>query len=187
MLDKARDFSYKRTYGEVSHRQNERGKTHRGRADEVDMKPQKAVLRETGRIAAGVAVLTALMLAIYAALGQFSVKALLGGLYSALLAVANFFVMGMTVQSITDEAGERQRSDEEIEALTTKMKARMQTSFTLRKFAMIALLIVGIAVFKFDALATLLPALFPTATIYLRRIFGSFRSNKSKDVNNLES
>lgn len=145
------------------------------------MKPQKAVLRETGRIAAGVAILVAAMLGVYAVIGLFSAKALLGGVYSGVLAVANFFFMGLTIQSITDEAGERQRSDEEIEELTTRMKARMQTSSTVRKFALVALLVLGIAVFKFDALATLLPALFPRLVILFLQITGKTTSKGSEE------
>lgn len=144
------------------------------------MKPQRAVLRETGRIAAGVAALVAVMLGVYAVVGQFNARVLLGGVYSGVLAVANFFFMGLTIQSITDEAGERQRTDQEIEALTTRMKARMQTSSTIRKFALLALLVLGITVFKFDALATLLPILFPRLVILFLQITGKTTSKGSE-------
>ena len=132
------------------------------------MRPQKTLLRETGRVGLGVAALTAVMLLIYAAVGQFSLPALLGGVYTSLLAVANFFAMGLTVQSITDKVGEKQRTDEEIEQLTQQMNARLSATRRARQLALIGLVIVGIVVLKFEPLATILPIMFPgiAITIY---------------------
>ena len=134
---------------------------------EAGMKPQKTLLRETGRVALGVAALTGVMLLVYAALGQFSTKALCGGLYTAALAVANFFAMGLTIQSITDKVGEKVRTEEEIGKLSTQMEARMSATRRGRQLALIALVIVGITVFKFDPLATILPIMVPGIAISL--------------------
>ena len=129
------------------------------------MRPQRALLAQTGRVAAGVAVLVALMVAVYAVIGRFSPPVLFGGAYTGLLTVVNFFVMGLTVQRITDKVGERQRSEEEIEVLSTQMKAKMHSSYTLRMVALMGLVAVGITVMHFDALATILPLFFPRIVI----------------------
>ncbi len=131
------------------------------------MRPQKTLLRETGRVALGVAALTAVMLLAYAALGRFGARALCGGVYTAVLAVGNFFAMGLTVQSITDEVGEKVRTDEEIERLSTQMNAKMSATRRVRQLALIGLVIVGITVFHFDPLATILPIMFPGIAISL--------------------
>ena len=144
------------------------------------MKPEAEMPRLTMRIAIGIAALVALMLAIYTLVAGFSLKAVLGGVYSGALAVANLLLMQRTIRAITDEAGERQRSEEEIEALTAKMKARMQTSATARKFGLLILLVVGIAVFKFDPLTTLLPILFPRLVILFLQITGKTTSKGSE-------
>ena len=73
-------------------------------------KPQKAVLRETGHIAIGVFIMVAVMLAVYAVIGKFSSKVLMGGVYTGILTVLNFFIMGLTVQSVAETAAEKNSS-----------------------------------------------------------------------------
>lgn len=129
------------------------------------LKPQKAVIRETARIAVGVYALVAVMILIYAIAGKFSVSALLGGAYTGMLTVLNFFIMGLTVQSVADEAANRQRTDDEMETLKKNMKAKMQLSYSGRMIFLLVMVIVGISFFKFDPLATIIPLLFPRIVI----------------------
>lgn len=144
------------------------------------MKPDSAVRRETARVAAGVFALVAVMLAVYAVIGKFSVPALLGGVYTGLLTVVNFFIMGMTVQGITDRAAEKARTEQEIAELTLEMKNRMKLSYNLRMIALFALMVVGISVFKFDPIATILPILFPTLVIRVLQIMEAKRPSVSE-------
>lgn len=134
------------------------------------MKPDRAVRRETARVAAGVFILVAAMLAVYAIIGRFTPKVLLGAVYTGALTVVNFFIMGMTVQGVTDRAAERERNEQELAELTIEMKNRMRLSYNLRMIALFALLVVGVAVFKFDPLATILPIVFPTLVIRVLQI-----------------
>lgn len=129
------------------------------------LKPQKAVIRETMRIAAGVYALVAVMILIYAIVGKFSVSALLGGVYTGMLTVVNFFIMGLTVQAVADEAANRRRTDDEMETLKKNMKAKMQLSYSGRMIFLLVMVIVGISYFKFDPLATIIPLLFPRFVI----------------------
>ena len=144
------------------------------------MKPDSAVRRETARVAAGVFGLVAVMLVVYAAVGRFSLSVLLGGIYTGLLTVVNFFIMGLTVQGVTNRAAEKERSEQELADLTLEMKNRMKLSYNLRMIALFALLVVGIAVFKFDPLATILPIVFPTIVIRVLQIMEARRPSVSE-------
>lgn len=144
------------------------------------MKPDNAVRRTTARVAIGIFALVAVMLAVYAVIGKFSARVLLGGLYTGLLTVINFFVMGLTVQGVTDRAAERERTEQELADLTIEMKNRMKLSYNLRMIALFALLVLGIAVFKFDPLATILPVVFPTIVIRGLQIMEARRPSVSE-------
>lgn len=144
------------------------------------MKPDSAVRRETARVAAGVFALVAVMLIVYAVIGKFSVPVLLGGVYTGLLTVVNFFIMGLTVQGVTNRAAERQRTEQEMADLTIEMKNRMKLSYNVRMIALFALLVLGIAVFKFDPLATILPVVFPTIVIRVLQIMEARRPSVSE-------
>ena len=129
------------------------------------MKLEKAVLRETSRVAVGVLVLVLAMLGVYALIGRFNLSVFGGALYTGLLAIANFFVMGLTVQNIANLAASEGQSEEALDALTKHMKAKIQLSYTLRMIVLFAMIIVGINVFHFNALATILPLIFPRIVI----------------------
>lgn len=144
------------------------------------MKPDLAVRRQTARVAVGVFVLVAAMLIVYAVIGRFSLPVLLGGVYTGLLTVVNFFVMGLTVQGVTNRAAEKERTEQELADLTIEMKNRMKVSYNLRMIALFALLVLGIAVFRFDALATILPVMFPPVVIRVLQIMEARRPDLSK-------
>jgi len=139
-------------------------------------KPDKAVLVQTARVAIGVAALVALMLIVYAIIGRLNLSVVGGGLYAGALGVANFFVMGLMVQSITERMAEKERSEQEIADMSLQMQNRMKASYNLRMIALFALLVLGIAVFKFDALATILPSVFPSIVIRVLQIVEARKS-----------
>lgn len=144
------------------------------------MKPDNAVRRETTRVAIGVFALVAVMLAVYAIIGKFSAKVALGGIYTGFLTILNFFVMALTVQGVTNRAAEKERTEQELADLTIEMKNRMKVSYNLRMIALFALLVLGIAVFKFDPLATILPVIFPTLVIRVLQILEARRPDLSE-------
>ena len=144
------------------------------------MKPDRTVLRQTGRLAAGVAILVVLMFVVYAILGRFTPGVLGGGLFTGVLSVANFFIMGLTVQGIANRAAEKQRDDEELETFSKQMENRMRLSRNLRMIALFVLIVVGIRLLGFDALATILPIAFPTVVIRVLQIIDIRRSSVSE-------
>ena len=144
------------------------------------MRPDRAVRRETLRVAAGVFALVAVMLAVYAVLGKLTAKVALGGIYTGILTVLNFFIMGLTVQGVTDRAAEKERNEQELADLTIEMKNRMKLSYNARMIGLLALIVVGLTVFKFDPLATILPVIFPTIVIRVLQIMEARRPSVSE-------
>jgi hypothetical protein len=143
-------------------------------------KPDRAVLTQTARVALGVAAMVAVMLAVYAVIGRLKPPVVFGALYAGALGIANFFVMGVMVQSVADRMAERQRSEQEIADLTLQMQNRMRLSYNMRMIALFALLVVGIAVFHFDPLASILAALFPSIVIRILQIVEARKAPETK-------
>ena len=125
------------------------------------MKVQKTVWLETRSIAVGTFGLTAAMLTGFAAAGRADMAVVLGGLYAGMLAVLNFFVLGMTVQASV--SGIQSGRAEEVR----RARLRMQLSYVLRMAALFGLLAVGIAGMGFHPLAVVAPLVFPRITIFL--------------------
>ena len=87
-------------------------------------KPDNAVLKQTARVALGVAILVAVMLAVYAVIGRLKPPVVFGALYSGALGILNFYVMGRMLQGIADRMAERQRTEQEIADLSLQMQNR---------------------------------------------------------------
>lgn len=68
------------------------------------MESRKFVFRQTGLVAAGQAVCTAAMIAVFALIGKFDTPVLLGGIVGALIATANFFFMSLFADLAADKA-----------------------------------------------------------------------------------
>ena len=143
-------------------------------------KPDKTVLDQTARVALGVAALVAMMLIIYAAIGRLKPPVVFGALYSGALGILNFYVMGRMLQGIADRMAERQRTEQEIVDLSLQMQNRMRISYNMRMTAMFALLVLGITVFHFDPLATILAALFSPIVIRILQIVEAKRAPETK-------
>ena len=146
-------------------------------------RPDQAVLRQTRNVALCVLVLVAVMLVVYAVIGKLTASVALGGLYSGLLGVLNFFIMGLTVQKVTERAAERERDEQELANFSTQMQNRMKISYNMRMIALFALLVLGIAVIRLDALATILPSVFPSIAVRVLQVIEARGGAKSKEVN----
>ena len=68
------------------------------------MDSKKIVWQETGIVAAGVLICTALMVGVFALLGKYNTSVLLGGAVGALLSVGNFFFMAIGTSLAADKA-----------------------------------------------------------------------------------
>lgn len=150
-------------------------------AEEMQMKkPDSAILVQTGRLALGVAAMIAVMLIVYAAVGKLTGAVVLGAVYAGALGVGNFFAMGLAVQSVTDRMAERERTEAEIADMTIQMSNRMKLNYNMRMLALFGLLVLGIAVFRFDALATIIAALFPAVVIRVLQVIEARKAPETK-------
>ena len=123
-------------------------------------KIDKVVLRETAYIAIWTLIFSALLQSTFLMLGKWSVPVVLGNVYGAAAAVLNFFAMGLSVQK----------------ALTKEQKdvqAYIKATGTLRLFALFAVTVVGVLLFRTAVLAVAIPLLFPRAAIMIRPFFAN--------------
>ena len=163
------------------------------------MKVQPAVRQETARIALGTGILTVLMIAVFLIIRRFDWTVLTGALLGCGAAVANFFLMALTVQKAADEmkpiaAPEAERADgdketdEETDEDETEQplsedakrgKQRVQLSYTLWMLGLGVIAILGVTLPWFQPIAVLLPLLFPRLVIALEGILLNSRNTSS--------
>lgn len=117
-----------------------------------------AILKETKYIAAWVLIFSAVMQAIFLVIGKWDYTVLLGNLLTAVFAVLNFFLMGLSVQKALGK--------EEKEA-----KQVMRLSQTYRNIMMLAVVALGVGLPPFNMWAVIIPVFFPRIAISLRPIF----------------
>lgn len=122
------------------------------------MKIDATVKKETLYVTCGMLVMSALMQAVFLAIGKWHVGVVYSNLLVGAAMVANFFAMGLTVQKAVSY------NDPE------KAKQFMKLSQTVRFLAIIAVLAVGVLLRDkvFDLWALLPPLLFNRITVMIR-------------------
>ena len=68
------------------------------------MNSRQFVLRETGMLAVGEAICTALMVGVFALAGYYNTGVLIGGIVGAVMAVGNFYFMAVAADAAADKA-----------------------------------------------------------------------------------
>ena len=121
------------------------------------MKIEPSVKKETGILLVGTLILCAIMVCVFWLVHKFDYTVVTGALLGGLASVLNFFVMGITVQNAVGKSPE-------------EAKKKIQISYTVRMFALLVVLGVGVYLPYFHWLAVLLGALFPRITILFRSI-----------------
>lgn len=122
------------------------------------MNTRKFILRETALLALGELVCAAAMVALFALLGYFDYKVVLGALLGCLIAVGNFFFMAIASNAAADRAAEQQ---------VKEGQSMVKSSYRLR------LLVIGVLLFLLaksghcNVLALVLPLffVFPVITV----------------------
>ena len=122
------------------------------------MESRKYVIKETLRVALGVAVCVAAMIGVFALLGQFSREVVLGGIVGGLVAVGNFFFMAVGVTLAADKA-----EDQDVRG----GKAMVSSSYTIRLIVMAVVLFAATKSGYCNVFALVIPLLFvrPVLTI----------------------
>lgn len=146
------------------------------------IKLQETVKRETLRVAAGTAVLTVLMVAVFLLLGFFDWSVLLGAVYGCFFAVLNFFLMALSVQKAAESMNGVQLPPEEettegenqgeapekpLSPQATRAKSRMQLSYMGRMLMVVVMAVVALNVSWLNPVAAIMPQLFPRLAIQL--------------------
>ena len=129
-------------------------------------KLQPAVKKETKKVALCTAVGVILMFVVFGVLHitmggkvPFDYTVILGGLGGGLIAVLNFFFMGLTVQDVAS------CTDEDM------ARMKMRASYSKRMMLQALWIVVAIAAPCFHFVAGLVPLLFPGAGIKITGIF----------------
>ena len=126
------------------------------------MDSRKIVYHETAIIAAGVAVCTAVMFAVYFLLGQFDMQVLLGGLVGAGLSIGNFFFMALGTSLAADKA----------EAQDVKAgQLLVRNSYMLRLVVLFVILFACAKSGLFNLFALVLPLVFVRPTLTVAEFF----------------
>ena len=126
------------------------------------MESRKIVYHETGIVATGVAVCTAVMVLIFVLLGKFSLSVLWGGLAGAVISIGNFFFMAVGASLAADKA-----ENQDVKGGSLLVR----NSYMVR---LLILLIVLIACAKsgvFNLIALVIPLLFVRPTLTVAEFF----------------
>ena len=123
------------------------------------MKKVEAVVRKgTAYVAAWVLIFSALTQAVYLLIGKWDYTVLLGNAFGAACIIANFFAMAYTVQL----ALEKDEKD---------AKSFIKFSQSMRFLGLIIVAVIGYVVPAFNAVAVVIPFLFPGVAVKLRPLF----------------
>ena len=126
------------------------------------MDSRKTVLKDTAFVSLGILLCSGLMMAVFAAIGRFSVNVLLSALAGSVIIILNYFFMAVTVSLAADraEAGE-----------VSKAKSMVQISSAVRLVCMGILLYAGIRLGA-NVPALVIPLVFLRPVLMLAEFFG---------------
>ena len=125
------------------------------------MDSRKIVYKETAIVAVGELVGTALMLAVYGAIGKFTGTVLWSALAGCMVMIANSFIMAITVSNATDRASAGDPAG---------AKKAVQLSGIVRLFLMAGVLGLGILLGA-EVVALVVPLLFVRPTLFISEFF----------------
>ncbi len=137
------------------------------------MKIQKAIWDETRHIALGILVLSLLMQAVFYVLGFWDMTVVWGNLLGGIYALLNFFILGLTVQKVANDADEK------------RGKNLMQFSYSSRMFLTVVIVFLGITLPWFNWFAVLIPQFFTRITIAAMGVTGHHSKQEKKEQEQL--
>lgn len=126
------------------------------------MDSRKEVLKQTGIVAIGVLLCSAVMVGVFALLGHFNIQVLISALAGSATIILNHFLMAVTVTLAADKA---QKGE------TAAAQKMIQLSGIVRLVLMGVIVIVGIKAGG-NVLALALPLLFLRPVLMLTEFFG---------------
>lgn len=134
------------------------------------MNSKQFALRETFPVIIGEALLTGIMIGVFALLGKYDTSVLLGGTVGAVLATANFFLMALGTGLAADKA---QQQD------VKGGQALVHVSYLGRMIALFLILAVCAKSGYCNALALVIPLVFVRPILTIREIFKKKGDNEA--------
>lgn len=132
---------------------------------------QPAVKKETARIALGTVIGSILMFAAFALLHglspdtvPFDYRVILGGVFGSIVAIGNFFFMGLTVQKIASGDNDEQAFKD------------MKASYRFRTMSQLLWVVLAMVIPVFNGAAGIIPLFFPSISIKLMAILGIIKA-----------
>lgn len=102
------------------------------------MNVRKFILQETALLALGELVCAAAIVGVFALLGHFSYKVILGAVIGCILAVGNFFFMAISSNAVADRTIAQRDNEDSVK----QGKAAMKSSYSIRMLVIAVLLFV---------------------------------------------
>ena len=134
------------------------------------MDSRKIVFQETGAVAIGVALCSAVMVAVFAMMGLYDTPVLLGAVVGAVLSILNFFVMAICSSLAADKAAAGD---------VNGGKALINGSYIGRMVVLFVLLAACAMSGWFNLFALVLPLVFVQPTITIAEFFRKSGDKKS--------
>lgn len=135
--------------------------------------------RETAIIALGEAIVSGIIIAVFALLGKFDHTVALGALLGSLVIVLNFLFLSISTNKAVDKImalrPDGEMDDEQAAKFAQENAVRLQAtvklSFIIRTLSMLAALVVAFLTGVFNLIATVIPLLMLRPIIYVTEIF----------------
>ena len=126
------------------------------------MDSRQFIWKQTGIVALGEAVCVAVMIGIFALLGNYDMTVLLGGIAGGLVATLNFFFMAVGATIAADKA-----TDQDVKG----GQATIKTSYLLRMVSMFVVLFALVKSGYCNVFALVLPLIFVRFTLTITEFF----------------
>jgi hypothetical protein len=126
------------------------------------MDSKKIVYQETGIVAIGVLICTAVMIGAFALLGKFDTSVLLGGIVGAILSIGNFFFMAVGTSLAADRAEKQDVKGGQV---------LIRNSYMLRLAVLFVLLFACAKSGLFNLFALVLPLIFVRPSLTIAEFF----------------
>lgn len=126
------------------------------------MDSKKIVYQETGIVAIGVLICTAVMIGAFALMGKYDTSVLLGGIVGAILSIGNFFFMAVGTSLAADRA---EKQD------VKGGQALIRNSYMLRLAVLFVLLFACAKSGLFNLFALVLPLIFVRPSLTIAEFF----------------
>ena len=134
------------------------------------MDSRKELLRQTLNVALGVALCAALMVGVFALLGYFDMNVVWGAAAGSLIAIGNFFVMGMTTTMAAEKA-----ANQDVKG----GQALIQMSYIGRMALLLVILVVCGKSGLFNLIALVLPLIFVRPVLTVAEFFQKKGDNEA--------